>query len=40
MTKQSVVTILLVIIGLFLSWYMYQQYKQYQNGFKFFIQAK
>ncbi len=40
MTKQSFVTIFLVVVGIFLVWYMYQEYKQYHNGFKFFIEAE
>lgn len=40
MTKQSMVTIILVILGLFISWYAYQEYKQYQKGTEFFIQAQ
>jgi hypothetical protein len=40
MTKQSVVTIFLIIIGLFVAWYAYQEYKRYQKGPQIFIEAQ
>jgi hypothetical protein len=40
MTRQKLVTIILVVVGIFVLWYMYQEYKQYHNGFKFFIEAE
>lgn len=39
MTKRLVATIILTITVLFLSWYAYQEYKKYQKGPEFFIQA-
>ena len=40
MTQQLMIKTILVITALFLVWYGYQVYKQYQKGPEFFIQAQ
>ena len=40
MTKRLVATLILAIVAIFLSWYAYQEYKNYQMGPESFIQAK
>ena len=39
MTKRWIASIILLLMILFFSWYMYQEYKRYQNGPETFIQA-
>ena len=39
MTKRWVASIILIAIVLFLSWYMYQEYKRVQKGPQIFIEA-